>query len=204
MKILLDKKLVLLLLILGIVFAGQGAYIQLKAVLSQYLLEDAWTRTLQGESRVKPWPWADTWPVARLEFPGGGVHLVILSGATGRTLAFGPGQLAGSAAPGDAGVSIISGHRDTHFRFLKDIRIGDRINIQSRDGQVHRFEITSTRIVDSRRALLPTESLHPALAMITCYPFDALQAGSPYRYVVIAEAVDDVPRTPVMTYRTDT
>lgn len=203
MTILPDKKLVLLLLFTGIVFAGQGFYIQLKAIVAQYLLEDAWARTLQGEKEVKPWPWADTWPVARLEMPGKAVHLIILAGATGRTLAFAPGQLAGSVEPGDAGVSIISGHRDTHFRFLKDVKPGDLVNIQGRNGQIQTFEITSTRIIDSRKALLPVESPHATLAMITCYPFDALQAGSPYRYLVTAEVIEETPRVPMMMNRID-
>ena len=78
--------------------------IYLKAELAQYLLlEKAWTRTLQGENQVKPWPWADTWPVARLQLPKYGIDLIVLSGASGRTLAFGPGHVSTSAQPGTKG-----------------------------------------------------------------------------------------------------
>ena len=49
---------------------GQGTYIQAKAWLAQVLIKQAWARTLEGEAQAKPWPWADTWPVARITVPG--------------------------------------------------------------------------------------------------------------------------------------
>ena len=71
---------------------GHGAWIHAKAWLAQLLLQRAWERTLRGEAAAKPWPWADTWPVARLRVPAHGVDLIVLSGVSGRTLAFGPGH----------------------------------------------------------------------------------------------------------------
>ena len=44
---------------------SDGLWIQAKAWLARGLIAHAWSRTLQGEARAKPWPWADTWPVAR-------------------------------------------------------------------------------------------------------------------------------------------
>ena len=62
---------------------GQGAWIYVKAQLAQYLLQHAWVRTINGEHNVKPWPWADTWPLARLYVPHYGVDLIALAGASG-------------------------------------------------------------------------------------------------------------------------
>jgi sortase A len=67
----------LLLAVASAIHLGQGAYIYAKAQLAQVLLERAWQRALAGEAAPKPWPWADTWPVARLEAPALGVDLFV-------------------------------------------------------------------------------------------------------------------------------
>ncbi|MGZ7081173.1 MAG: class GN sortase, partial [Thermoanaerobaculia bacterium] len=53
----------------GVGLFDNGAWMYAKARLAQFLLQRAWERTLHGEKDVKPWRWADTWPVARIEFP---------------------------------------------------------------------------------------------------------------------------------------
>jgi hypothetical protein len=68
---------------------GDGVWIYAKAGLGQHLLQRAWARTLAGETEVKPWPWADSWPVARLRVPAHGVDLIVLDGISGPTLARG-------------------------------------------------------------------------------------------------------------------
>ena len=105
----------------GLWFIGQGTYIHAKALLAQVLLEAAWLETRHGIKEVKPWPWADTWPVSRLSVPSLGVSRIVLAGASGQSLAFGPGHLFSSAEPGEQGNVIIAGHRDTHFTFIKNI-----------------------------------------------------------------------------------
>lgn len=72
--------------------SGRGAWIQAKAVLAQVLIAQAWSRTLNGEAKVKPWPWADTWPVAKLAVPRLGLEYYVLEGADGSAIAFGPGH----------------------------------------------------------------------------------------------------------------
>src|SRR5512134_469774 len=113
------RVLVLAGVAIGLWQVGQGGWIYAKALLAQHMLQHAWARTLAGEREVRPWPWADTWPVARLRVPVHGIDLIVLDGVSGRTLAFGPGHAGGSAPPGAPGTAIISGHRDTHFRFLQ-------------------------------------------------------------------------------------
>ena len=80
-----------LLLAFGLWHLGQAGYIAAKAELAQYLMQRSWQQTLAGARAVKPWPWADTWPVARLT--AADVDLFVLAGADGRALAFGPGQI---------------------------------------------------------------------------------------------------------------
>jgi len=167
---------------------GHGLYIYAKAQLAQVLLHAAWERTHATGNASKPWPWADTHPVARLVAPGQDADVLVLAGASGRTLAFGPGHLDGSAQPGDPGNAVITAHRDTHFRFLKDAGPGDLIVVERADGATRHFRVRKSYVADARDLRLPRDTLVPTLTLVTCYPFDALNPGGPLRYVVVAEA----------------
>jgi sortase A len=172
----------------GLLAFGHGAYIHAKAQLAQVLLHAAWDRTRDTGLASKPWPWADTHPVARLLAPAQHADLLVLAGASGRTLAFGPGHLDGSAQPGDTGNAVITAHRDTHFRFLKTANPGDAIVVERADGHQRRFRIRTTYVADYRNLRLPRDTAVPTLTLVTCFPFDALDAGGPLRYIVVAEA----------------
>ena len=178
----------LVLIGLGAWQLGGAGLIHAKAWLAQGLLEASWAATLAGAETVKPWPWADTWPVARLRAPRLGVDRIVLAGASGRTMAFGPGHMDGTAAPGAPGHSILSGHRDTHFRFLEDLEPGDALRVQGPDGAWRAYRVSATEVIDARRARLLPGDATPRLTLVTCYPFDAIAPGGPLRYVVSAEA----------------
>jgi sortase A len=179
----------------GVWQVGHGVWIYAKACLAQHLLQRAWARTLAGESDVRPWPWADTWPVARLRVPAHGADLIVLDGVSGRTLAFGPGHAGGSARPGTAGTAIISGHRDTHFSVLQRVRPGDEVIIDTPGQPPRRFRVRETAVVDSRTAVIRREGNGEAgLVLLTCYPFDAIRPGGPLRYAVTAEAASAAAR----------
>jgi sortase A len=182
------RALVAVLVAAGAWQLGHGLSIPLKARLAQYLLHRAWALTLAGESRVKPWPWADTWPVARLSVPAHGVDLIVLADVSGRTLAFGPGHVPASALPGAPGMAIVTGHRDTHFRFLEHVEPGEEILVEVPGRSPSRFRVRETSVVDSRTAAIAGDGSAAVLALLTCYPFDAVVPGGPLRYVVIAEA----------------
>jgi sortase A len=177
------------LLCFGFWQLGHGAYIPAKAWLAQELLQRAWLRAGRDVERPAPWPWADTWPVARLFAREGDVDLIILAGGSGRTLAFGPGHLSASAMPGETGNAVIAGHRDTHFQFLKDVRPGEVLRIESVHGKQTLYEVTAAEIVDSRKGSLLLDVDTAMLSLVTCYPFDARQAGGPLRYVVTARKI---------------
>ncbi len=177
------------LLCLGFWQLGQGAYIPAKAWLAQDLMQRAWERTGMGQARARPWPWADTWPVARLTAKSGAVDLIVLSGGSGRTLAFGPAHLSASAMPGEIGNTVIAGHRDTHFQFLRSVELGDRLALETSDGRKHQYEVVAVDIVDSRKGVLRLDTDDTMLSLVTCYPFAARDAGGPLRYVVTAKMV---------------
>ncbi len=169
---------------------GEGSWIVVKARLAQHLLQRAWTRALAGELSPKPWPWADTWPVARLQMTRLSVDEIVLAGAYGRTLAFGPGHVSSSALPGAPGTVILTGHRDTHFQFLKQVRLGDRVTLTGTDGKTVHYHVTEQLVLDSRRDGIPMAEEAQELMFVTCFPFDAIAPGGPLRYVVRAERID--------------
>lgn len=171
---------------IGVWQIGSGAYIHAKAWLAQQLIASAWTRTLEGERHVKPWPWADTWPIARLKVIDRDVDLYVLADASGRSLAFGPGYLNSTAAIG-TGNTVIAGHRDTHFAFLRDLQPGDKFTIQTADGGEWRLQLNETHIIDSRHDRLQFADAAATVTLLTCYPFDAIAPGGPLRYVAVAE-----------------
>ncbi|MCB1846972.1 MAG: class GN sortase [Halieaceae bacterium] len=194
----LRRWLALLLLLLGLQQLAGAALIKAKAWLAPVLIETAWAQTLaRGGEPVKPWSWADTWPVARLQAPAQEVELLVLAGDSGNALAFGPGHATASATLGAAGLAVIGGHRDTHFAFLRDLPVGALLQLELPDGRWRSYTVESSRVVDASRELLPAGLAEEVLLLVTCYPFDALQSNGPLRYVVRAipiAASDQDPR----------
>ena len=168
-----------------------GFWIPAKAGLAQILLERAWHATRSGREDARPWPWADTVPLAKLSIPRLGASWIVLSGASGRNLAFAPAHLDGSALPGEPGVTIIAGHRDTHFELLGELEPGMEILLENGRGERTRYAVSDMTIVDSTTTQLRVDADDPVLVLTTCYPFDALSAGGPLRYVVEARVLDE-------------
>lgn len=179
-----------LLFLIGATQFAIGAWIPVKGALAQALLEHAWQQTKKGGTRVRPWPWADTSPVARIAIPRLGAAWIVLSGASGRTLAFGPGHTDGSALPGRLGAAIVSGHRDTHFSVLRGLQIGDLIAVERPDGATVEYRVEDLRIADARSDRLRDPGVGRSLVLVTCWPFDALTAGGPLRWVATAHEAE--------------
>ena len=173
----------------GVLSVAHGAWIPIKAALSQVLLETAWRESLYTGQRARPWPWADTWPVARLSAPAQGKAMIVLAGASGATLAFGPAHVLASAAPGAMDNTVIVGHRDTHFAFLERLKTGEELRLEAGDGAMHRYRVVEARVLHESDTAVMDGASAKRLTLITCYPFDAIVPGGPLRYVVQAEGV---------------
>ena len=146
------------------------------------------TRSVVRPAALHQFHLGDT--VAKLKIPRLETELYVIEGDGPGELRRGPGHLAGTVLPGAKGNCIIAGHRDTHFRVLKNIRKGDDILLETRTGQFL-YRVKSTRIVtpDNTAALKPTRESE--LNLITCYPFYYV-GSAPKRFVVEAQlaAVD--------------
>lgn len=173
-------------LLLGCVQIARSAYIPAKAAAAQLLLDRAFDRAMQGEQRARPWSWADTWVSAKIEIPRLGASTVALESASGQALAFGPGHVLGSAEVGEPGTSVYAAHRDTHFRYLRDVQIGDVIRVTRVGQRTFNYRVTGTRIAPHDASGIEREREGTStLALVTCYPFEAITHG-PERYIVEA------------------
>lgn len=168
--------------------AGWASWLDGKAWLAQHLIAHAWQTTLEQGTSQRPWPWADTWPVARLTTPAGKT-LYVLESTSGEALAFGPGRLAGGIGSDQA--LTLAGHRDTHFAFLETLNTGEALTVQFTDGSQHQFQVTAQQVINSQQHPLHIPRDNQQLLLITCYPFDAITPGGPLRYVVAAHAYPD-------------
>jgi sortase A len=184
-------RLIPLLLLFGLLLFGQGAYIHAKALFAQVLLERAYAASIATGHPTKPWSWADTWPVARIEVKRLNASTIALAGSSGQALAFGPGHVELTPDAGERGVAVYSAHRDTHFRFLKDVIIGDVIDIVRSDGRHFRYRVDRTSIVRFDASGIDPLSGGYELALSTCWPFGSLTPG-PERYLVHATMMEPV------------
>ena len=201
------------LLVSLVCFAHIG-YLECKSYLAQALLEHAWTQTQTqreeqtqaGENfrlNIKPWPWADVYPVAKLSIERLNLSYLVLNNDSGQALAFGPGLsgISNNSAFDFTKTQVMSGHRDSHFEFLSQVIVGDELLVESPSGQVTSYIIDQFSVIDSRvtELYLPDdllgyfseneENTSVGLVLLTCYPFNSASASTPYRYVVEAHKV---------------
>jgi len=175
--------------LIGLILFGQGVYIHAKALLAQVLLERAFTKTVATGHPAKPWSWADTWPVARIEVKRLHASAIALAGSSGQALAFGPGHVEQTIDAGERGVAVYSAHRDTHFRFLKDVTIGDEIDVTRSDGRTFRYRADRSSVVQFDQSGIDPLTDQYELVLSTCWPFDALTSG-PERYLLHATLIE--------------
>lgn len=120
-------------------------------------------------------------PKLKMEFP-------LIEGTDERELAKGVGHYSRSVLPGEKDNTVLAGHRDTVFRNLKNVKIGDIIEIKTGAG-TFTYKITKQRIVhkDDRTVIVPYD--RAVLTLITCYPFNFI-GSAPDRFILIGEKVE--------------
>lgn len=124
-------------------------------------------------------------PFSHLEIPRLHTSLYVVEGSDAQSLKKGPGHVRGSAMPGERGNCVIAGHRDLHFRALKDIQLGDRVYVQDAQGKFC-YRVTGTKIISPKQIEVLQPTKDSELHLITCYPFYFL-GHAPQRFVVTAQ-----------------
>jgi sortase A len=141
--------------------------------------------------RALPAPAPGAW-VARLEMPSVTLSTTVLEGTDDRTLSRGSGHIEDTPFPGQAGNIGIAGHRDTVFRPLRNIHLGDALNLTTAD-RVYHYKISKTLIVGPDDVYVLDPTAHPTLTLVTCYPFEFV-GHAPRRFIVQADLVSDETR----------
>ncbi|MEC4724336.1 class GN sortase [Shewanella sp. D64] len=193
---------VVIVFVLAVWFLGQGVYMQAKAHFAQYLIEQAWERSLKDQQPHKPWSWADTYPIAKLSFVEveeevyessderfEANSMYVLEGGSGRNLAFGPVEIQDASNGKGNRNRIIAGHNDTHFSILEGVKRGKLIKLLDRSGTEVIYKVMHTQVVHESDTHVLAPSTDKQLTLITCYPFRTLHSGGALRFIVHAEAV---------------
>jgi sortase A len=173
------------LALIGAAAAASGAIVPIKAGIAQMLLNQAYDAGIATGKPQKPWAGADMTPIGKISVPRLSVSEIILDAGTREAMRAGPTLMPGSAALGKPGTSILAAHRDTHFLFLKDLRVGDVVDVAGTDGKAQAYRVTHMQVVEAGAFTIPAKLDHNELALATCYPFGAVRGGTK-RYVVHA------------------
>ncbi len=123
-------------------------------------------------------------PSAKIDFP-------LLHGDYEEQLAKGVGHFDGSMFPGEGGNIVLAGHRETVFKTLGRVKVGDLVTVRT-TYETYKYRVTELKIVDANDQTIVLPSTVEKLTLYTCYPFDTI-GYKPSRYIVWAELIEGTP-----------
>jgi sortase A len=137
---------------------------------------------------------ADGDSIGEIQIPRLGLTAILVQGESATILQRAVGHLADTALPGESGNVVLAGHRDTFFRPLKRVQIGDAITLKTLSGDFE-YLVESTAIVAPTdiQVLQPTGGR--TLTLITCFPFSYV-GSAPARFIVRAREKEGPRRSP--------
>ena len=127
-------------------------------------------------------------PLAILSIPKIGLEVPVFNGTDDLTLNRGAGRIAGTVGPGENGNMGVAAHRDGFFRKLKDVHVGDTIELAASRGS-YKYTVENIEIVDPANVSVLRSQPQSSLTLVTCYPFYFV-GSAPQRYIVHASLVD--------------
>ena len=125
--------------------------------------------------------------IGQIEVPRIGLSAIVVQGDSDDVLRKAVGHVPETALPGQAGNIALAGHRDTIFRPLRDVKIGDTISLKTTAGD-HSYRVTSTEVVPPTDIGVLQSRGENELTLITCFPFHYV-GHAPNRFIVRAEEV---------------
>lgn len=171
------------LITLGVLTVVAGASLRLAAWMGQNEAQASWEQEV-----AEPDLSATATGVTRLSFPALGREFFVLDGATRTNLVLGPAHVQVPGAKSENGNFIIAAHRDTHFRILKDLKMGELITLD-RHGQSFQYRIVALEVVRPTDDSFYQPTSKPVVTLVTCYPFYYL-GRAPKRFIVRAELLE--------------
>lgn len=178
-------------LILGFLTLSYVGYVLLDARLYQAAQTRRFELALKGtnlaraESPVVTGREGST--LGRIEIQQIGLAAMILEGTSEETLHRAVGHIQGTPLPGQSGNVAIAGHRDTFFRGLRNIQLGDEITVTTLSGS-HHYRVDSTKVVDPQQTEVLDDAGGDTLTLVTCYPFNFI-GSAPRRFIVRARKI---------------
>ena len=130
-------------------------------------------------------------PLAVLRVPGVGIEAPVLEGTSEAAMNRGVGHIAGSALPGESGNIAIAGHRDGFFRALKDVKVGEVVELERQTGagiESEQYKVERIAVVEPSDASVVAATNDATLTLVTCYPFYFV-GPAPKRFVVQAKLI---------------
>src|SRR5690625_4272257 len=200
------RKFAMLLMIVGLFFVINGGYqiiktnkaqsenlAAAKSIINnqkskQSLDSDEKNSAIDIATNFKP---SQGETVGILSIPRLDAELPIIEGTHEDELAQGVGHYKGTAYPLQNDQIVLSGHRDTVFRRMGELEIGDILTVEMEYGE-RSYEIVDTKIVDAddRTIIVPTAP-DEVLTVTTCYPFTFI-GSAPDRYIITALPIDEI------------
>jgi sortase A len=171
----------------GILLLGYCGFVAVDAWSFQLRQSGALEHLLEKTSQTSPGPAAVKGLIGRLEIPRIELSVVFVEGDDPKTLRRAVGHIPGTPLPGQPGNVALTGHRDTFFRPLRNIRTNDLIVITTIGGE-YRYRVVSTQVVDPDNVAVLARGEGEILTLVTCYPFYFV-GSAPGRFIVSAERV---------------
>ena len=184
------RGLSLLFLALGLVAFGYAGYVAIDASRRQSLARERLAHAPPAVAAVPPLVEGD--PIGELRVDRLGLSTVVVQGESASSLRGAAGHLADTPLPGDPGNVVLAGHRDTVFRPLQGVRLGDILVLSTPHG-VFRYQVESTVVVRPTDLHVLAASSSRTLTLITCFPFSYIGAA-PNRFVIRARDISATAR----------
>jgi sortase A len=187
------KYVTILLVVAGVFFISLGSLQYTTILVSQkQSLKEAYQIIKKSNQKMVPLP--EQPPsigdiVGILKFPSLKEELPIIEGTNEDDLEKGVGHYKGSSFPNEKGQIVLSGHRDTVFRRLGELKLGDILTISTPDGTFN-YKIEHTQIVEANdRSIITLQKNEEILTLTTCYPFSFI-GNAPERYIITAKPAE--------------
>ena len=177
-------------LALGLLTLGYSAYVVVDAHAYQAYEQSKFEAMLEkqtGSPQLPPPPLVEGDVIGEIQVPRLHLKAIVVQGDSHTILRRAVGHIPETALPGKPGNVALAGHRDTFFRPLRNIKLGDTITLQTAAGDFQ-YLVESTQVVPSGQIEVLSTTAVPTLTLITCFPFDYLGAA-PNRFVVRAREV---------------
>ncbi len=169
-------------LLVGVIAAGYAGYVITDAEVFQAVQLRKFNHTAP---LAEPHLLTNGEVVGQIEIPSLAFRAIILHGNSPALLRRGVVHLPDSPLPGEWGNVALAGHRDTFFRPLRSIRVGDIVTLHTSGGNAVQYRVESTSVVAPTDIGVLDSSNRHELTLVTCFPFDYV-GHAPNRFIVRA------------------